>query len=314
MAKKDPAFLFYSSDFLTGCTDLTMEERGQYITMMALQHQKGHLSEKTIRLSVGNVSVDVRNKFLVDESGNLYNKILDEVIEERRLFTESRRANGSKGGRPKKEEKPSGSPSENLHEDENEDESINKKQDPYINDNKSFYEKEYEKVFGMKPYISNLECNKLYEIVNTCSDFKERLPELLNKLKRLNFEDIGFNPDSSWLLNPNKTNFSALYNGTYDNKVKKTKAENRKEEVSEENSKEEILKEKSKKIKTKKDAILFVITALNPFIKHYKLTDKQIKDANEIWFIDWVIDLVSKFNFTKDEFVAEYRKVENDGK
>jgi len=49
---KDPAFLFYSSDFLSGITDLTMEERGQYITLLCLQHQKGSLSEKTIRLSV----------------------------------------------------------------------------------------------------------------------------------------------------------------------------------------------------------------------------------------------------------------------
>jgi hypothetical protein len=119
---KDPAFLFYSSDFLTGVTDLTMEERGQYITLLCLQHQKGHLTEKTIRLSVGSISVDVRNKFAIDENGNLYNEILDKKIEERKKFTESRRNNGLKGGRPKKEQKPSdkplGLPSENLIEDE----------------------------------------------------------------------------------------------------------------------------------------------------------------------------------------------------
>ena len=34
MANKDPAFLFYSSDFITGCMGLTMEERGQYITLI----------------------------------------------------------------------------------------------------------------------------------------------------------------------------------------------------------------------------------------------------------------------------------------
>jgi len=120
---KDPAFLFYSSDFLTGVTDLTMEERGQYITLLCLQHQKGHLNEKTIRLSVGSISVDVRNKFSIDENGNLFNEKLEILINERKKFTESRRNNGLKGGRPKKAEKPSakplGLPSENLIEDEN---------------------------------------------------------------------------------------------------------------------------------------------------------------------------------------------------
>lgn len=125
---KDPAFLFYSSDFLTGCSDLTMEERGQYITLLCLQHQKGHLNEKTIRLSLGSISVDVRNKFITDDEGNLYNEILENHIKERENFVESRRINGSKGGRPKINNKPSAKPSaypkNNLREDENKDEDI----------------------------------------------------------------------------------------------------------------------------------------------------------------------------------------------
>jgi len=103
---KDPAFLFYSSDFLSGICDLTMEERGQYITLLCLQHQKGNLSEKTIRLSVGSVSVDVLKKFAQDESGNFYNKRLVSEIEKRNNFTESRRNNGILGGRPSKKDKP----------------------------------------------------------------------------------------------------------------------------------------------------------------------------------------------------------------
>lgn len=121
---KDPAFLFYSSDFLTGCIDLTMEERGQYITLICLQHQKGHLTEKTIRLSIGNVSEDVLKKFDKDENGLIFNKRIEEEIEKRRVFAESRRKNGQQGGRPKKplglpNEKPLGLPNENLSENEN---------------------------------------------------------------------------------------------------------------------------------------------------------------------------------------------------
>lgn len=45
---KDPAFLFYSSDFLSGTMLMTDEEIGQYIKLICLQHQKGHLKEKDI--------------------------------------------------------------------------------------------------------------------------------------------------------------------------------------------------------------------------------------------------------------------------
>ncbi len=122
---KDPAFLFYSSDFLNGVSDLTMEERGQYITLLCLQHQKGSLSEKTIRLSVGSVSVDVMKKFVKDDDGNYYQERLKEEIQKRANFTESRRNNGFKGGRPKANEKPNGYPKHNLMEDVNENEDVN---------------------------------------------------------------------------------------------------------------------------------------------------------------------------------------------
>ncbi len=121
---KDPAVLFYTGDFLNGCSCLTMEERGQYITLLCLQHQSGHLSEKTIRLSVGSVSVDVLKKFAKDSEGNFFNERMESEIKKRLQFVESRRDNGSKGGRPKKPSaepsgKPLGYPSENLIENEN---------------------------------------------------------------------------------------------------------------------------------------------------------------------------------------------------
>jgi uncharacterized phage protein (TIGR02220 family) len=97
---RDPAFLFYSSDFLTGVADLTMEERGQYITLMCLQHQKGHLSEKTIRLALGCDLVmqksDVLNKFTLDENGFYYNQRLEEEIIKREKVAEIHRASGKK--------------------------------------------------------------------------------------------------------------------------------------------------------------------------------------------------------------------------
>ena len=106
----DPAVLLYTSDFLTGVIDMTMEERGQYITLLCYQHQKGHISLETIRLLVGSVSVNVLKHFVEDENGLFYNKRMEREKENRLKFTESRRNNGKKGGRPKKNEKPIGYP------------------------------------------------------------------------------------------------------------------------------------------------------------------------------------------------------------
>jgi uncharacterized phage protein (TIGR02220 family) len=70
---------------------LTMTERGQYITLLCLQHQKGHLTEKDIELAVGSASADVMAKFISDDEGKYFNKRMEEEAEIRRRFTESRR-------------------------------------------------------------------------------------------------------------------------------------------------------------------------------------------------------------------------------
>lgn len=103
---KDPAFLFYSSDFLTGVSDLSMEERGIYITLLCLQHQKGRLSEKMIRLCCGNATAsatqDVMQKFEVDENGLYYNKRLEIEIEKRKQHTDKQRDRAIKGWEKRK--------------------------------------------------------------------------------------------------------------------------------------------------------------------------------------------------------------------
>ena len=106
----DPAVLFYSADFLVGVIDMTMEERGQYITLLSYQHQKGHLSMETIRFLVGSVSEKVLAHFKIDDQGLYFNKRMDKEINARKGFVLSRRENGKKGGRPKKLDKPIGNP------------------------------------------------------------------------------------------------------------------------------------------------------------------------------------------------------------
>lgn len=50
---KDPAMLFYASDFLTGVALMSMKERGQYITLLCLQQQRGHLTLSEMRKAAG---------------------------------------------------------------------------------------------------------------------------------------------------------------------------------------------------------------------------------------------------------------------
>jgi uncharacterized protein YdaU (DUF1376 family) len=107
---KDPAFLFYSSDWLTGCQFMSMEERGQYITLLAAQHQNGHLDPKRVGFILGYgwdmVSDMVKSKFELDANGMIFNERLDAEIEKRAQYTEKQRNNGIKGGRPAKNKNP----------------------------------------------------------------------------------------------------------------------------------------------------------------------------------------------------------------
>jgi len=125
---KDPAFLFYSSDFLTGTLIMPFEDRGKYITILAYMHQNGRLKEETIRLLVGSISDNLKSKFGIDDNGNWFNSRLEEEVSKRSNFVESRINNGKKGGRPPK--KPNNSlddkqkPTHNLLEDVNDNEIV----------------------------------------------------------------------------------------------------------------------------------------------------------------------------------------------
>jgi hypothetical protein len=203
---KDPAFLFYSSDFLNGVADLTMEERGQFITLLCLQHQKGTLTDKTIRLCLGSVSVDVLTKFSKDKDGNFFNERLNEEIEKRIQFTESRRNNGSKGGRPKNNTKPLGLAKHNLMEDVNE----NENEDININKSKCTFEEVYEYMaIRIGKENAKLEAEKFVNYY-TSNGWK-----------------VGKNPMKSWTHAVNNwiTNAKQYAKGTTNNTRKLTKGE-----------------------------------------------------------------------------------------
>lgn len=97
---KDPAFLFYSSDFMMGTMVMSFEDRGKYITLLSYMHQNGRISLENMQALVGDVSDNLKLKFKIDENGLWYNERLEEAITKRERFNASRRSNGMLGGRP----------------------------------------------------------------------------------------------------------------------------------------------------------------------------------------------------------------------
>ena len=108
--EKDPAFLMYPEKFLAGTFFMTDEQVGRYITLLCLQHQKGHLTTEQMGKVLHDDDVEVFEKFIQDSEGKWYNVRLDQVIIEREEFAERQRLNGQKGGRPKAKDKPNESP------------------------------------------------------------------------------------------------------------------------------------------------------------------------------------------------------------
>ena len=162
---KDPAFLFYSSDFLSGTMLMSDEDVGKYIRLLCLQHQKGHLKEKDMLSICKTFNEDIFSKFKKDEEGNYYNERLEYEANKRKAYSESRRNN-----RKKKEEiETYEEDKENICETyvehmENENININKN----INDNKdnrkrgSKGKKEEEKIhFAEFVSMTNAEYEKL---------------------------------------------------------------------------------------------------------------------------------------------------------
>jgi uncharacterized protein YdaU (DUF1376 family) len=122
MSTKAPAFQLYAQDFLTGVMDLTMEERGVYITLLCKQwsvNDTNGIPKKRLRLFLGydweNLPEMVKEKF-IDNGDYFYNKRLLQIVLDQNAFREKQRLNGLKGGRPKTQKKPKKSSSMKIED------------------------------------------------------------------------------------------------------------------------------------------------------------------------------------------------------
>ena len=148
---------------------------------------------------------------------------------------EKAKANGLRGGRPKNQKnqtvfkKPNGffekhndndNDNDNVNDNDNDNDNVfsekKEKPDLFINPIKIFFEETYQKEFGTKPRLSQMDCNRIIELSAANSDIKELIPIAIRRLKNIEFEDINYTPTATWLLKSN--NFERVINGEFERK------------------------------------------------------------------------------------------------
>lgn len=72
---KDPAFMFYASDFLTGTMYFTDAQVGKYIRLLCYQHQHGGLIDADLFAGIVGNDLILKKKFVETENG-FYNERL----------------------------------------------------------------------------------------------------------------------------------------------------------------------------------------------------------------------------------------------
>jgi len=159
---KDPAVLFYTSDFLTGTMTMTNEEVGKYIRLLCLQHQKGRLTEQDMLFICNTYVENVYSKFKKNGDGLYYNERLEQETIKRKAYSESRRKNISKRYEP----------TYVVHM-ENENENINE----------DIIDNETEIIFNS--WNSFAEMNNLTKIVKLTA---KRIANIKNRLKEKDFD------------------------------------------------------------------------------------------------------------------------------
>ena len=94
---KDPAFLFYSADFLVGTLMMSDAEVGQYVRLLCLQHQKGDLSESDVlKICGGKLNKKILTKFVKTKNGNYFNERLRNESKKRENFRKKMKKNAEK--------------------------------------------------------------------------------------------------------------------------------------------------------------------------------------------------------------------------
>jgi len=90
---KDPAVLFYTSDFISGTLTMSYEQKGKYIVLLCLQHQQGYLNYEDMMNICLTYDERIFSKFIKNDDGFYYNLRMKEESDRRKKYSDSRRDN-----------------------------------------------------------------------------------------------------------------------------------------------------------------------------------------------------------------------------
>ena len=174
---KDPAVLFYTSDFLSGTFTMDNEQVGKYIRLLCLQHQKGKLSEKDMLSICKAYDNEIWDKFKI-EDGLYYNERMYNETIRRQKFSESRRNNAKS---PKKESTSEAYAKHMETETENRTITINRNINENINIDFDWFWNDYDKKIGDKQKLKR-KWNKLTDeerqnAMNYLELYKQSVPD-----------------------------------------------------------------------------------------------------------------------------------------
>lgn len=175
---KDPAFLFYYQDFLTGTEFMSLEAVGAYIRALCHQAHKGSLPPQHMKIicnSRDEIMSEVCEKFDTDKGGNFFNKRLREEIEKRKKYSESRRKNRLSGSKSKKKTKKHMSNTSLSYDKHMENENENENENKDIDKNKGVKSKRFVKptVQQIHSYMKEKKCLHPLAEANKFYDFYE---------------------------------------------------------------------------------------------------------------------------------------------
>lgn len=98
---KDPAFLFYPSDFYSGTMLMSRFLKGCYMDLLIAQFNHGHLSLEEIRTVLGSDFATgwgaLQKKFEADGAGKFFNERLETEMKRRNEFCSKQKDRASKG-------------------------------------------------------------------------------------------------------------------------------------------------------------------------------------------------------------------------
>lgn len=204
---KDPAFLFYPGDWISGTMGMTFEEKGAYMELLMAQFHQGHMTSHMVGRMVGQHWDTIKHKFTQDGKGLWFNRRLDEEKMKRKSFTDSRKNNLTGENQYSKKKKKRGHTTSHMEDgnvNEDKSEKGNKKEIIYPFDSIAFLER-----WAMWKQYKKDQHNFTYKGIVSEQAALKRLSELSQANEQTALKIIEQSISNGWqgffILKPNGT-------------------------------------------------------------------------------------------------------------